>query len=91
MGNIVWHETGERQKPKCLKKSVEERRKWGCFLQQELNLFYSYMAESLEEHAVPSLQASPNQPALFMPDNVLITLQNGKLSGRVDLELHDSG
>ncbi len=30
----------------------------------------------LQQHAVPSLQASPNQPAIFMQDNDPVTQQN---------------
>ncbi len=63
---------------------VEGEVSWlgGClqfqFLQQELGLLYSYMAyrvnanvyqNLLQQHAVPSLQASPNQPAIFMQDS----------------------
>ncbi len=30
---------------------------------------YKYLSEPASEHAVPSLQASPNQPAIFMQDD----------------------
>lgn len=47
--HYVQHQTVERLNRKCAKKSVkgggESVMVWGCFLQQELGLLYSYMAE----------------------------------------------
>ncbi len=31
----------------------------------------------LQQHTVPSLQASPNLPAIYIQDNAPVTLQNG--------------
>ncbi len=91
MGNIMfivnlgkdWTQSVPRSQWK-----VEEEVSWfgGCFLQQELGILYiSYMAEWMQTFIRTSLDSmrfppcsSPNQPAIFMQDNVPSDCKTGK-------------
>lgn len=78
--HYVRRQTGERLNPKCVKKSVKSGGSvmvWGMFsaagvrpltqLHDRVNAnVYQYL---VQQHMIPSLHSSPNQPAVFMQDN----------------------
>ncbi len=71
---------GVKLNPKCVKyrglRDVFCSRSWASYTaacQVNPNVYQNL----LQQHAVPSLQASPNLPAIFMQDNAPVTLQNG--------------
>lgn len=80
-------DTGEKLKHKCIKKSVncggESIVVWEMFsaagvgpiLQIHGRVNANISQNLLQEHAVPSLQASPKQPPTIMQDNDTVTLQ----------------
>lgn len=85
--HLVWHQSGERLKLKWIKSSVKGGEGkvmffWGVFCSRSWASYtatwQSVYQNLLQQHALPSLQASPNKPAIFMPDNVPISRQNGK-------------
>ncbi len=60
-------EVSERRKCHCLG-DVFSSRSWVSYTDTRQSE-YKYLSEPASEHAVPSLQASPNQPAIFMQDD----------------------
>ncbi len=87
--HYVHHQTGERLNPKFVKKSVKggggsvmvcrmfSAAGVGTLIQLHGRVHANVYQNLLQQHAVPSLKASPNQPAIFMQDNGPLTQQNG--------------
>jgi len=79
--HYVRRQIGERLNPKCVKNSVRggggSVMVWGMFsatgvgpiIQLHGRVNANVYQNLLRQHAVPFLQASPNQPAIFMQDN----------------------
>ncbi len=78
--HFVWRQTGERLKPEGVTKSVKglggsvmlgmfSAAEVGSLIQMHGRVNTNVYQNLLQQHAVPSLQASPNQPAIFMKDN----------------------
>ncbi len=86
---FVQHQTKERLR-KCIKKPVKcgggSVMVWGMFsaarvgpfiqIHGRVNASIYQIQNLLRRYTVPSLQASPNQPAIFMQNNAPVTLQN---------------
>ncbi len=84
---LVRHQTGERLKPKCVKKGggggvmfwgIFSSAGFGPLIQLHGRVNANVYLNLLKQHAVPSLQASPGQPTIYMQDSAPITLQTGK-------------
>lgn len=79
--HYVQRKTGERLNPKCVKKSVKggggSVMVWGMFsaagvgplIQLHGRVNANVYKNLLQQHMVPFLRSSPNQPAVFMQDN----------------------